>query len=99
MTDAMLMFIGSGGRRPASTKRKFRIKGISANGAVARDLFAFRPTGVSLESLREAVAAFLASLRDEQREAAIFPVESRCGEPGATFTVTCSARAPQCRAE
>ena len=42
------------------TKRKFRIKGISANGAVARDLFAFRPTGVSLESLREAVAAFLA---------------------------------------
>jgi hypothetical protein len=58
----------------ASLKDSF--KGLTADGAVAPGLFAVRPTGVSLKPMREGVAGFLASLRDEQRQAVSFPVNS-----------------------
>lgn len=58
----------------AALKEPF--KGVSADGTIAPDLFAIRRTGVSLEPLREAVEAFLASLSDEQREAVGYPVDS-----------------------
>ena len=58
----------------ASLKEPF--KGLTADGEVASDLFAARPTGITLKPLREGVATFLASLDDNQRKAVSFPIDS-----------------------
>jgi hypothetical protein len=51
-------------------------KGITTDGTVMSGLFAIRDTGVSTEPIKQAAEAFLASLGDDQRAAAIFPLES-----------------------
>jgi hypothetical protein len=50
-------------------------KGITTNGQIIPGLFALRSTGVSTEPVRQAAAAFLASLSPEQRAKTLFPVE------------------------
>lgn len=50
-------------------------KGITTNGQIIPSLFALRSTGVSTEPVRQAAAAFLASLSPEQRAKTLFPVE------------------------
>ena len=51
-------------------------KGISTDGTIAPGLFGIRKTGVSTESIREAAAAFLASLSSEQRAKTLFSVDT-----------------------
>jgi Protein of unknown function (DUF3500) len=50
--------------------------GITADGTPEPGLFAIRPTGVSTAPIRAAAEAWLAALRPEQREAALFDVDS-----------------------
>ena len=49
-------------------------KGITTDGNLIPGLFAVRSTGVSTEPVRKAAAAFLGSLRAEQRAATLFDV-------------------------
>jgi hypothetical protein len=50
-------------------------KGVTTNGTVATGLFPVRATGVSTAPVREAAAAFLASLTPEQRAKTAYPVD------------------------
>jgi hypothetical protein len=50
-------------------------KGITKDGQIVPGLFAIRSTGVSTGPVREAAAAFLASLSPEQRAKTTFPVD------------------------
>jgi hypothetical protein len=50
-------------------------KGLTSAGRVEPDLFALRKTGVTLQPMRDAVAAFVVSLDDAQREAVFFDVD------------------------
>jgi predicted nuclease of restriction endonuclease-like (RecB) superfamily len=50
-------------------------KGITKNGQIMPGLFAIRSTGVSTEPVRQAAAAFLASLSSDQRAKTLFPVD------------------------
>ena len=50
-------------------------KGLTTNGAVEKDLFAIRSTGVSTEPVRKAADAFLAALTPAQRTASTFAVD------------------------
>ena len=49
--------------------------GVTASGQVETGLFAIAPTGVSTEPVRAAADRFLATLTDEQRDRALFPVD------------------------
>jgi hypothetical protein len=49
-------------------------KGITTDGTVVPGLFSIRSTGVSTGPVREAAAAFLASLTEQQRAKTVFPV-------------------------
>jgi hypothetical protein len=51
-------------------------KGLTADGEIVPGLFPLRATGVSLQPMRDAVAAFIASLGAEQRKAVFFDVDS-----------------------
>jgi hypothetical protein len=51
-------------------------RGVTRAGAVEPGLFAIRSTGVSTAPIRDAAAAFVASLTAEQRQASTFPVDS-----------------------
>ncbi len=51
-------------------------RGITTHGKVESGLFGIRSTGVSTEPVRQAAAAFLASLDNEQRNKTQFPVDS-----------------------
>ncbi len=51
-------------------------KGVTADGLVVPDLFAIAKTGVSTQPIHDAARAWLASLGDEQRGRATFPLES-----------------------
>ena len=55
---------------------KHQFKGLTADGEVRQGLFPRRTTGVSTQPLRDAVEAFLSSLRPEQHAAVCFPVDS-----------------------
>jgi uncharacterized protein DUF3500 len=50
-------------------------RGITTDGTLVPGLFPIRSTGVSTEPVREAAAAFLAALTDEQRRRTTFPVD------------------------
>ena len=50
-------------------------KGVTTNGTVTPGLFPIRSTGVSTAPVRNAAAAFLASLSPEQRVKTAFPVD------------------------
>lgn len=50
-------------------------KGITTNGDVMPNLFEIKPTGVSTESVRNAAAAFLATLSPVQLGRTIYPVD------------------------
>lgn len=50
-------------------------RGVTRDGTVVSDLFEIRSTGVSTEPVREAAAAFLASLSPEQRARTAFAVD------------------------
>ena len=50
-------------------------RGIAPKSGVERGLFPIRSTGVSTEPVRQAAAAFLAALTDEQRKKTMFPVD------------------------
>ena len=49
--------------------------GVTADGKIEHGLFHIQATGVSTEPIREAAAAFLASLTPEQRDRTLFPVD------------------------
>ena len=49
--------------------------GVTTDGTPQRGLYSIAPTGVSTAPVREAAAALLASLGDEQREDTIFPID------------------------
>jgi hypothetical protein len=51
-------------------------KGVTADGVIRPDLFSIGQTGVSTRPIQEAAEVILASLNDEQRAAATFPLES-----------------------
>ncbi len=51
-------------------------RGITTHGKAEPGLFGIRSTGVSTEPVRQAAAAFLASLDNEQRNKTKFPVDS-----------------------
>ena len=51
-------------------------KGVTTDGNVIPGLFSIQKTGVSTLSVREAAAAFLASLNAEQRAKTVFPVDT-----------------------
>src|SRR5262245_51902540 len=50
-------------------------KGLTANGAVEKNLFAITSTGVSTEPVRKAAEAFLTALTPAQRTASVFAVD------------------------
>jgi hypothetical protein len=49
--------------------------GLTAGGEVEQNLYSLHETGVSTAPVREAAEGFLATLADEQRERAMFPVD------------------------
>ena len=51
-------------------------KGITTDGSVIPSLFPIQQTGISTQSIREAAKNFLASLKAEQRDRALFPVDT-----------------------
>src|SRR5687767_628359 len=51
-------------------------KGITVDGQPIRALFSLKPTGVATDSIRRAAEAFVASLTGEQKERALFPVDT-----------------------
>ncbi|MGZ8499847.1 MAG: DUF3500 domain-containing protein, partial [Candidatus Binatia bacterium] len=51
-------------------------KGITSNGDVIPNLFNLQTTGISTQSIRQAAAAFVASLSAEQRAKTLFPVDT-----------------------
>src|SRR5262245_24338170 len=51
-------------------------KGVTADGAVVRDLYAIEKTGVPTQPIHDAAEAFLAALGPEQRSMALFSVDS-----------------------
>jgi hypothetical protein len=63
----------SGQRDAAHLAEPFR--GISLSGETTAGLFPLRSTGVPTTKVRKSVAAFLATLRDEQRQATLFDVD------------------------
>ena len=64
---------GRGGRGQASLDEPF--KGVTTDGNVVPGLFSIQSTGVSTEPVRRATEAFLAGLDEQQRAAAMFPVD------------------------
>jgi hypothetical protein len=52
-------------------------RGLTASGEVEGDLFPLRKTGATLKPMRDAVAAFIVSLDDSQREAVFFDVDGK----------------------
>jgi len=51
-------------------------KGITTDGSVIPSLFPIQQTGISTQSIREAAKNFLGSLKAEQRDRALFPVDT-----------------------
>lgn len=51
--------------------------GITADGTIEPDLFSIQATGVSTQPVVDAANAFIATLSEEQRSRALFPVDDR----------------------
>ena len=52
-------------------------KGNTTDGAIVPGLFPIKATGISTQTIREAVEAYLGSLNAEQRARALFPIDAR----------------------
>jgi len=51
-------------------------KGITTDGSVIPGLFPIQQTGISTQSIREAAENFLGSFKAEQRDRALFPIDT-----------------------
>src|SRR5690349_11556710 len=51
-------------------------KGVTSNGTPLQGLFPIQQTGISTQPIRQAAAAFLASLTAEQRGQTLFPIDA-----------------------
>jgi hypothetical protein len=72
--------VGAGRHAPALAAAEKQglaepFKGVTADGKIAADFFAIKPTGVSTEPVKRAADAFLAALTAAQRAETTFPLD------------------------
>ncbi|MFD0982267.1 DUF3500 domain-containing protein [Tropicimonas aquimaris] len=67
---------GDGARLSAEQVAEDPFVGITTDGTVVPDLYPLTVTGLSTDAMRDAASAFIASLTDEQRDAALYDVDA-----------------------